>query len=162
LQCPLQIQRCKGKVNTMDNKTKILLFFPIALAVILAVAANYVEIPFSKGIPETANSIAAFTPAGLKIKEKRRVDSSPDLKSLLDFDHSGAAETSLQVNNTVHREDNNDKGVSLIIISGAEKSAVINGVPVKEGDRIADMKIVRIEADRVLLKNKTLKWMYIE
>ncbi len=146
----------------MDNKTKILIFSPFALAIILAFAANNIDIPFKKDIPEAANRIAAFTPTGLMIKDKLRVSSSPDYKGPLDFNHSGAAKLSSQVNNTAPKEDNNDKALSLIIISGIDKTAIINGVPVKEGDRIADMKIVRIETDRVLLKNKTLKWMYLE
>ena len=149
----------------MDNKTKIMIFSPIMLAIILAVAANYINIPFKKDIPEAANSIAAFTPAGLTIKDKQRVYSSPDIKGPLNFNHIAVVETSLPVNNPASQEeqkDHLDKGLSLIIMSGADKTAIINGVPVKEGDRIADMKIVKIETDRVLLKNKTLKWMYLE
>lgn len=146
----------------MDNKTKILIISPFVLAVILAVTADYMDIPFKTGIPQYAYNIAPFTPTGLTIKNKERVYSSPDIKGPLDFDLSAAVETSLPENNPLPQVNKNDRSLSLIIISGTDKTAIINGVPVKEGDRIADMRIVKIETDRVLLKGKTLKWMYLD
>ncbi|RJR15789.1 MAG: hypothetical protein C4581_11555 [Nitrospiraceae bacterium] len=149
----------------MDNKTKIMLFFPVILAIILAIAANYIDIPFNNGIPASAGTIAAFTPSDLTIKEKQTVHSTPDFRAPLDFNRSVAAEASLPVNNPAPEQkpkEEPDKSLSLIIMSGADRTAIINGVPVKEGDRIADMRIVRIETDRVLLKTKTLKWIYLE
>lgn len=146
----------------MDNKTKILIFFPFALAIILAVAADYIHIPFNSGLSEAGNRISSFAPTGPAIREKQKVYSSPDFKSLLDFNYSTAAETSLPEVNSAPHKDYNDKNLSLIVISGKSRTAIINGTPVKEGDKFADMIIVKIEHDRVLLKDKTLKWMYPE
>lgn len=147
----------------MDNKTKILLFSPFALAIILAVAAYY--IPVNAGRSGIGNRISAFTPAGLMLGEKQRVYLSPDLKSPMDFNHTSPVEMSLPESRedkaAPHKEDN-VRSVSLIVISGESRTAIIDGVPVKEGDKIADMKIVKIEHDKVLLKDKTLKWMHLE
>ncbi|MBI5663810.1 MAG: hypothetical protein HZC49_01785 [Nitrospirae bacterium] len=147
----------------MDNKTKIFLFSPFALAIILAVAANY--IPVDMGPSGIGNRISMFSPSGLTLKEKQRVYVSPDLISPMDFNYSPPVEVSLPENKeekAVLHEDNNDRTLSLIVISGEGRTAIIDGMPVKEGDKIADMKIVKIEHDRVLLKDKTLKWMYLE
>ena len=146
----------------MDNKSKILIFFPFALAVILAVAANYIRIPFNSGLSETDLRISAFAPTGPAIKEKQSINTNQDIKSLLDFNYTTAAETPLPENNSTPHDNFDGKGLSLIIISGGSRTAIIKGSPVKEGDKIADMKIVKIEHDKVLLKDKTLKWMYLE
>ncbi len=146
----------------MDNKTKILIFFPFALAIILAVAANYIPMPFNSGLSEAELRISAFASTGPAIKEKQRINANQDIKSLLDFNYSPAAETSLPEVNIAPHKDYKEKSLSLIIISGESRKAIIEGVPVKEGDKIADMTIVKIENDRVLLKDKTLKWMYLE
>jgi hypothetical protein len=156
----------------MDNKTKILIFFPFVLVIILAVTANY--IPFDRGLSATEESVSRFRPANIAIKEIQRIDSVPDIKGPLDFNYSAAGNSSPPDNDLVSDHDlglnnkstdlnkSDDKVLSLIIISGGNRSAIIKGVPVKEGDTIADMKIVKIQHDRVLLKDKTLKWMYLE
>ena len=53
-------------------------------------------------------------------------------------------------------------GLSLIVIIGKSRMAIIKGVVVKEGDSIDGVKIARIETDRVLLKDKTTQWLYME
>ncbi|MEW6599578.1 MAG: hypothetical protein AB1499_01270 [Nitrospirota bacterium] len=146
----------------MDNKIKIYISAPFLLAMVLSIAAAQIDVPFKKGIPEIANRIASFTPAGLTIKQKPPVYPGPDLKSVMDFDHPSPVSTSLPPVDRVRQKTDSVRGLSLVIISGQDKTAVINGVPVKEGDKIADMKILKIETDRVLLKNKTLTWMHLE
>jgi hypothetical protein len=56
--------------------------------------------------------------------------------------------------------DYNDMSLSLVVVTGEEKMAIISGVLVREGDFIDDVKIERIEHNRVLLRNKTTKWLY--
>ena len=61
----------------------------------------------------------------------------------------------------VDEVEEKDPVVSLIVISGKNKMAMIEGAPVKEGEYYDDKRIVKIEPDRVLLKNVKSKWVYI-
>ncbi|HAK88648.1 MAG TPA: hypothetical protein DHV16_07570 [Nitrospiraceae bacterium] len=56
-----------------------------------------------------------------------------------------------------------EKKVSLILINGGRKIAIINGIIVNEGDSIDSMRVEKIERGRVLLKDKMwAKWIKIE
>lgn len=150
----------------MDNKTKILIFFPLTVVIILAVIACY--LPFKRGLSAPEENVLNFAPAGLAIKDVQSVSANPDIEGPLDFTFIADPDTVLPDNAAV--PDNkptisNDltlRGLSLIIISGENRTAIIKGVPLKEGDQIADIKIVKIEPDRVLIKDKTLQWMYMD
>ncbi|RJQ17513.1 MAG: hypothetical protein C4560_08810 [Nitrospiraceae bacterium] len=146
----------------MENKTKILLAFPFAFILVLAAAAGYV--PFSGAFSETENSMLGFTPTDLSIKEKGPVLISGELKSPIDFNGHGAGEEvpAAKAGVLPAREDRVEANLSLTVISGDRKTAVINGIPVKEGDIVNGMKIARIEPGRVLLKNKTTQWLIME
>lgn len=150
----------------MDDKTKILIFFPLTAVIILAVIACY--LPFKRGLSASEESVLNFNPAGLAIKDVQKVSLNPDFKSLLDFTFIAAEDTaqtdnaSVPANNSIASNDLSVRGLSLIIISGENRTAIIKGVPLKEGEQIADMKVVKIEPDRVLIKDKTLQWMYMD
>ncbi|MCL4455999.1 MAG: hypothetical protein M1147_02645 [Nitrospirae bacterium] len=56
-----------------------------------------------------------------------------------------------------------EKKVSLILINGGRKIAIINGIIVNEGDSIDSMRVEKIEKGRVLLKDRMwAKWIKIE
>lgn len=150
----------------MDNKTKILIFFPLTVVIILAVIACY--LPFKRGLSAPEENVLNFSPAGLAIKDVQSVSANQDIESPLDFTITAAEDTALPDNaavpgnNPTVSSDLTLRGLSLIIISGENRTAIIKGVPLKEGDQIADIKIVKIEPDRVLIKDKTLQWMYMD
>ena len=53
--------------------------------------------------------------------------------------------------------------VSLIVVSRGKKLAIINGVLTKEGDIIDRQRVVRIERDKVLLKDKEgERWLRLD
>ena len=144
----------------MDNKTKILIAFPVVLAVILVFAANY--IPLVKDLSEAEQQMLEFVPSGLKIKAAQIIHAGKDLKSPIKFDSPKIVRKSPSKRDLAPQIDYNVKNVSLIVITDKKKMAIIEGRVLKEGDSIDGMKIARIEPGRVLLKNKTAQWLYME
>ena len=56
-----------------------------------------------------------------------------------------------------------EKKVSLILLRGGVKTAIINGILVKEGDKFDNAAVVKIEKDRVLIKDRTgEEWIKME
>lgn len=143
----------------MNNKLKILIAFPFVFAIILFVIAGYV--PFKAGFTETEDRILAFIPSDLEIKERQAVLLSKEIKIPINFSAPDKGEHPVKEDDLVQEIDYNDSKLSLIVVSGNRKMAIIKGALVREGDNIEGMKIARIEQDRVLLKNKTERWLYL-
>lgn len=56
-----------------------------------------------------------------------------------------------------------EMNVSLILINGRRKMAIINGVVVNEGDTVNQKKVAKIEKNRVLIKDKKgERWIGVE
>ena len=56
-----------------------------------------------------------------------------------------------------------ERKVSLVLINGKRKMAIINGIVVREGDSISNSRVIKIEKNRVLLKDKLRQeWVKIE
>ena len=102
-----------------------------------------------------------FTPSDLKVRIKQITHKSRDLDGYFDFNLS-AKDEAIEVDGALVKENSyNETDLSLIVISGNKKRAIMNGKLVKEGDRINGMKIARIEEKRILLKNKSSQWIYL-
>lgn len=146
----------------MDNKTKIIIIFPPVLIIILIFMAY--SIPFEEKISESERQILEFTPSDIKIKKREVIHVKRLLKSPIDFKISGAGDlsSSTSENDLVSKIGYNGNTLSLIVISSKSRMAIIKGFVVKEGDSIEGMKVAKIEPQRVLLKNKALKWIYLE
>ncbi len=144
----------------MDNKTKILIAFPIILVIILIFVAGYV--PFSKDFSDAEEQILEFIPADLKIKELKRLLVSGGINSPIDFKLSQIVQKSDSKGDTAPQEDQIENNVSFIIISGKRKMAIIDGRLLTEGDQIDGVLIAAIEPGRVLLKSKISQWVYMD
>ncbi len=144
----------------MDNKSKILIVFPIVLVIIFAVAANYV--PFREGFSDTERGMMDFMQSDLTVKVKEYIRSAKALQGPFAFNFAAPGRKVQDVNKAALREREDRMRVSLIVISGESRMAMVNGNIVTEGERIDDMKIIKIEPERVLLRNKTSKWVYME
>lgn len=144
----------------MDNKLKILIAFPFIFVIILFFAAGY--IPFKTGFTESEDRILTFTPSIPALKERQGIPVRSEIK--IPFHFSAAAKEEIQATDVsrVPDTDYNDGMLSLIVVSGKRKMAIIKGVIVREGDIISGMVISKIEPERVLLKNKTERWLYLE
>jgi len=140
----------------MNNKTKMLLLLPPILFVLCVIAAG--SLPFDQSLSESESQILDFISSDLKIIEQQKSRIVKNIKGPFDFaKHSGPVQ-----NVKVSKLDYNERSLSLTVITDNARMAVINGEPVKEGDIVDGMKIKKIEPERVLVKNKTAKWLYLE
>ncbi len=147
-------------MNGMDNKTKLLLVMPLLIAAALAAAAD--NIPFGTILSGTESEILSFMPRELQIREQPALSSGRDMHGPFDF---SAAESVGGVNPDGAPSldpGTNRRGLSLIVTGEGRKLAILEGRLVKEGDTIDDKRIARIESDRILLKDKTMQWKYME
>lgn len=144
----------------MDNKLKILIAFPFIFVIMLFIAAGY--IPFKTGVTESEDRILTFSPSIPALKERREIPVSSEIK--IPFHFSAAVKNEIQATESSNVPDieYNDGMLSMIVVSGKRKMAIIKGVLVREGDTFGNMKISKIEPERVLLKNKTERWLYLE
>ncbi len=144
----------------MDNKTKILIAFPVALVIILIIAANHV--PFGQDLSNAEKQVLEFVPADLKIEEEKMAAVSGKLKSPVEFIHVETLRRPVSKNEPTPQKEHDERNVSLIVISGGKKMAIIEGRLVKEGDRVYGTKVAAIEPGRVLLENETSQWLYLK
>ncbi|RJQ56986.1 MAG: hypothetical protein C4526_00375 [Nitrospiraceae bacterium] len=144
----------------MDNRTKILIAFPFVFIIILFIAAA--GVPFREEVTGAEEQILAFSAAGLDIRETPAVSFAGEINIPMKFDIPETVVTAAAESDTAPGNNYNNSSVSLIVVSGKRKMAVIRGVIVREGDSFDGMKIAEIGPDRVLLKNKTEKWLYLE
>ena len=144
----------------MDNKLKILIAFPFVFIIILLTAAAY--IPFKTGVTKSDDRILTFSPSVSSLREMREIPVPAEMK--IPFHFSAAARNDMPEQDSAEVADTgyNDDMLSMIVVSGKRKIAIIRGVIVREGDNFGDMKISKIEPERVLLKNKTERWLYLE
>lgn len=155
----------------MDNRSKILIAAPLVLAMVLSFIAG--RISFEEELTYTEEMVLEFNRTDLEIKETRPISTRSVTGSPIDFTTGQTAPVSIPVLQTgiektfgggekVSQIDYNDKSLSLIVITGKRKIAIVKGVLVQEGDVIKGTRIDRIEPGRVLVKNKTSKWLYLE
>ena len=144
----------------MDRKTGILIVLPLVLIIVFVVAAYQVSLKGALSRFET--EMLAFTPSDLKVRIKQITHKIRDLDGYFDFESIVADDATENEDDLVKENGYNDTGLSLIVISGKKKMAIMNGKLVKEGDSINGMKIARIEEKKILLKNKSSQWIYLK
>jgi hypothetical protein len=143
----------------MDNRTKILIAYPLILIIILIMTAS--SISFEKEPLDKWKTIK-FVPSTIVKKYREEFKIGRYLKSPIDFGTTGTSQGVLTYDALNSLEGYNDKDVlSLIVISDNNKMAIIKGFVVKEGDNIGGIKVIKIERNRVLLKDNTTKWIYL-
>jgi len=144
----------------MDNRIKYFIAFPFVFVIILFIAANY--IPLKGGISEAEERILAFMPSGIAIQEMTNTPVPGDIRSPMDFSTAPPSNFQTLERGTVPALQYQKNSLSMIVVSGKQKMAVIRGVIVREGDDLDGMTIAKIELDRVLLRDKTERWIYLE
>ncbi|MBI5740131.1 MAG: hypothetical protein HZA16_05355 [Nitrospirae bacterium] len=144
----------------MDNRIKILIAFPFVFVIILFIAAK--NVPLKLRLTAAEEGILTFAPAELAVEQRPEVPVSREIKSPLRFGvpQSGAVRAADE--DITPETDYEDNALSLIVVSGNRKMAIIRGIIVREGDNIDGMRIVRIEPEKVLVKGRTERWIYPE
>lgn len=137
----------------MDKKTITSLIIPLIVISILVLVSYH--IPLKYGLSEEEQGILNFTQRELYIKDKK-IEEHVKVRGPFDFINTKTAGKKEKEGDIIN------SGVSLIIISGGEKMAIINNRIVKEGDTIDDKKIARILPDRVLITGSSRRWIYLK
>jgi hypothetical protein len=143
-------------MNIRIDRTRVFLVLPLAFIVVCAALAVY--LPFDSVVSDAETEVLDFSPAALKIFRKTMIARTIPRESPFDF----ADVKPFHVNEGPHDIQKSGASVSLIVISGKEKMAIIDGRTVKEGDFVGGLKIARIESDRILLKDRSSRWLYIK
>jgi hypothetical protein len=138
----------------LDGKSAIFLAAPFVVIALLVTAAYYV--PFEKGLTEAEEGMLGFVRADLSVKKHRTPLTAKAGPGLFEFVRKRS-----EGGVVAESERPDKKGLTLIVVSGDRKMALIDDRLVKEGDRIDDKKIARIEPDRILVRDRTLKWEYL-
>jgi len=138
------------------GKTRILIILPVVFIVICAAAAFY--IPFDRTVTDVEMQVLNFIPSSLKVVSTPVIVRA--LKGEGPFDFASAQPVTDHAAEHLGKEQG--ATVSLIVISGDSRMAVIDGMTVQEGDSIRGMRIAKIESDRILLQNRSSQWLYLK
>lgn len=140
-----------------DIKTKASIIAPAAAAVMLLLLAT--GISFENGLSKTEQQVLDFEYRDLTVREEEDALTVDTAEGPLDWGRETSGYETPERSGPAAGTD--DIEVSLTIVSGETKMAIIQGVLVKEGDLIDDKKVIRIEPGRVLLKNKINQWVNV-
>lgn len=155
--------------DSVQNKKFIILaalpFLLVAAAVFGARAVNFEELVFSP----VQRRVLYFTPETIEVRAVRATRravsgaaaSARNMASL--FSGGGAAGGFTGVRTGSMAADPLAMEVSFIMKGGAGRGlAIVNDELVAEGDTVGGMLVKRIEEDKVLLKGKETRWVYME
>ncbi len=155
----------------LDKKTGVLIALPF-----IAITAVLLLLPYAKFEPSLSGAerqLAAFTAGTVPAIIRREpvtasaLDSPIKIPSVQNSRNKSFPGESLSqlapppgmTNLPLPKAD----VVSLIVVNNENRMAIINGQVVKEGDKIGSRVVVKIEKNRVLLKDKTeSKWLTIK
>ena len=143
-------------MNIRFDKTRVFIALPLVIIIILAVSGLYV--PYDGGISNVEMEVLDFRPSALKIITKTIISRTINREGPFDFANVKPAPG----HDSFSGENKPETNISLIVISGEEKMAVIDGRTVKEGDSIGGMRIAKIESNRILLQDRSSQWLYIK
>ncbi|MBF0505612.1 MAG: hypothetical protein HQL09_02150 [Nitrospirae bacterium] len=158
----------------VDKKTGILIALPF-----IAIAAAVLLLPYAKFEPSVSGSerqLAGFTTGNIPSISKREPFTASALDSPIKiavvqnspnktFPGESLSQLAPPPGTTHAQAAPLPKAdvVSLIVVNNDNKMAIINGKVVREGEKSDGRLVVKIEKNRVLLKDKTeSKWLKIE
>ncbi len=152
----------------IDTRTKILIASPIVLIIILAISANYLNLEqwlkadMQRGMEGGIQQLE-ITPSDIAKRQAQDTYAVKDLKGPIEFVAAPAAFPAEALDKIAPQAvDRLEGGISLIVIGEKKRMAIIKGAVVNEGDNVEGVRIVKIEPNRVLVKDKTTKWLYME
>ncbi len=152
--------------NDMDKRTIILLGLPFFIAA--AVLFFLRSVKFAPSLIGTEKDLAAFSVGAVPAVSIRQPVTAVSLQSPIKIPAVQLTEKKEfpgQPLSQVAPPPNPLPAaiLTLTFINGWKKMAIINGIPVKEGDITNAGKVVKIEKNRVLLQyDKEYRWLKVE
>jgi len=135
----------------MYKQFTILITVSVVVIVLVLYGLSYVK--FQLFLTPQERNVLLFTHEKIKINE-RRVQVVQNLKSPISVASDKAGYPSVQLADIAPVEGTEGQRLTLILIKGKKKMAIIDNLVVREGDTISQGRVARIEKDGVLIKSK--------
>lgn len=137
----------------IEKKLIILSVLPFLLIIVFIIGASIIDL--SPALTEEEQEALDFTYKGGRTAGKEALVVKNHLKSPVEIPKTLSPPLP-------PADTEPGRGISLIMIRGEEKIAIIDGKVAREGDTIDRMKILKIEKDKILIKSKEIKWLSME
>lgn len=154
----------------MDRKMMIQIALPFFLIIMSLIISKFIT--FQPLLTTKEMGILNSVPDKINLNERQPLMLSEDLKSPMEMIKAPAKGfpsiplSAIAPQTSAEVEKPSEIKVSMIAVSEQKKIAIVSGIVTKEGDSISGMKVLRIEKDRILLKdirqNGGTKWAYLE
>ena len=132
----------------------ILIFFSIIISSFM----NFMPV-----LSPTERELSRFSYEKLQLIDKQPLQTTKLNSPIKIPDRSQKDILQLPISGAAFHNEIEAKRISLILISDGLKMAIIDGTVVNEGDVINDYRIVKIEKDKILLKDQAgEEWIKIE
>ncbi len=152
----------------MNNKIKLQIILPFLLIIAVLIISRFVS--FQPSFSANEMKLINFTPEKINLSERQGYAISENFKSPIEamkipdksFPTVPLSQIAPQKGDTTVEPF--EIKVSMIVIN-EKRLAIVNGIVIREGDSIGSLKVLKIEKDRILLKDIHQKvgnrWAYL-
>ncbi len=154
----------------MGRKMKMQIALPFFLIIVSLIISKLFT--FQPLLTTNEMRLVNFVPEKINLYERQKLTIGEDLKSPMEMIKAPAKGfpsiplSAVAPQTPVEVQKPSEMKVSMIAVSEQKKIAIMSGIVINEGDSISGMKVLRIEKDRILLKdirqNGGTKWAYLE
>lgn len=152
--------------NYIDHKLILLLALPFIAALALGLIVESL-LDFEPTFHPEEKTLLTFSPDSFEIKQRNSVFLKESLKSPIVMLAAVNTKNTLRgeaspVSSRPNSKSALQKTSFILIKDGNKKTAIINGMVLKEGDGIGNAIILRIESKRVLIKEGWMEPRWLE
>ena len=148
----------------MTENKKIIIFLVSIPVVALIIIFLISKVKFAPSFSPAEQKVFSFTAENTPRITERKQSAVSSIKNPIDptkTSEQGFPKASLE--EIVPPPATKEKRISFILVNKDRKLAIINGKLVREGDKVDNNTIARIEKDKILLKNKEgEKWLRLD
>lgn len=149
-------------MDRIDNKQIIVLISPVVAVFFCITALSYIK--FKPSLFPAEQVLSDFSHQKTQIIRRQPIEVSAidsPIRAEAVSPKAGYPQTPLE--KVVPPEPQIEMKVSLVIINGGRKMAIINGLVVREGDAFGQSRVEKIERNRVLIEDKKgERWIRID
>lgn len=155
----------------IGNREKIQIALPFIVILISLIIGKFLYLnPFEPPLTQVEKKILGFVPERFDVKGERHAGVADELASPFEIkkrDFPSVSLSDLTPQGAQADSELEKLKLTMIIIGQNRRNlAIVNGLVLKEGDIIGDMKLERIEKNRILLKSilaaKKSRWLLLE
>ena len=147
----------------IENKKIIIFLVSIPVVALITIFAIS-KVKFAPSFSPVEQKVFSFTNENTPRITERKQSAVSSIKNPIDLtktSEQGFPKASLE--EIVPPPATTEKRISFILVNKKRKVAIIDGKLVHEGDKVDNHSIVRIEKDKILLKNREgEKWLRLD